>query len=372
MRLSVPFPRLAPMILLAALGVVFLAVAAGRLGGGGDGADVEQVIQGAFAGDSFKSGRFDANVNASLQASGRQQNAEVQMSGAFQSERGESAPQLDMDMTIKGAGTPLQLGVVSTGDEAFIEAQGAAYRVPADRFRSSFASGVERRGSTPLAALGVDPGDWLVNATDEGSADVGGVETTHVSAGVDTSKMIDDVFALAQKTGDSRLSGVSSAQKDQLEKAVQSAKVDLYAAKSDGTLRKLAAQVSLDTPQGSGNVSFEMEVTDVNKPQEISAPDNALPLSALDQNVSANLLSGLQAGAAGSRSSGTSEDSSRSAGERGGSRDSGSSGSSAGSSAGAGTDPGTASYPEPARAYLRCVERARSSADLQKCAPLLD
>ena len=135
-----------------------------------------------------------------------------------------------------------------------------------------------------------------MNASDEGSANVGGVETDHVTAGVNTEKMIDDVFALGARTGNSQLSGFSAAQKQQVGQAVKSAKLDLYTAKSDGTLRKLAAQVSLDTPQGSGNVSFELEFSEVDKPQKITAPSNALPLSALDGNLGANLLAGIQQG----------------------------------------------------------------------------
>ena len=271
-------------------------------------------------------------------------------------------------MTIQGAGSPLQLGVISTGDQAFIEAQGAAYRVPPGQFQSTFAAqGSDRQSTAPLAALGVDPESWLVNASDEGSADVGGVETDHVSAGVDTQKMIADVLALGAKTGNSQLTGLSAAEKQQVTNAVQSAKVDLYIAKSDGTLRKLAAQVSLNTPQGSGNVSFEMEFSDVNKPQKITAPDNALPLSALDSALGANLLAGIQGGTTGGGSSGATRDDS--SGSTPGSTTKPDAGS--GSSTG-GTQPGAMALPEPARAYLKCVEKARTSADVQACAPLLD
>ncbi len=367
--LSMPFQRLAPVILLVALGAAFLAIAAGRLGGSGGGADVNKVIDRAFSGDSFKSGRFDAKLNASLQGSqaGRQGNVELQMDGAFQTEPGSSAPQLDVEMTIAGAGSPLQLGVVSTGDQAFIKAQGAAYRVPAGEFQRTFAAqGSGRQSNTPLAALGVDPKSWLVNASDEGSANVGGVETDHVTAGVNTEKMIDDVLALGARTGNSQLSGFSAAQKQQVSQAVQSAKLDLYTAKSDGTLRKLAAHVSLNTPQGSGNVSFELAFSDVNKPQKITAPSNALPLSALDRDLGGNLLAGLQQGSTGGGSSGaTRKDSARST--PGTSKpDTGSAGSAPA------TQPGTMALPQPAQAYLKCVEKAKSSADLQQCAPLLD
>ena len=210
--LSMPFQRLAPVILLVALGAAFLAIAAGRLGGSGGGTDVNKVVDRAFSGDTFKSGRFDAKLNASLQGSqgGRQGNAEVQMNGAFQTEPNSSAPQLIADMTIVGAGAPLQLGVVSTGDQAFIKAQGAVYRVPPAEFQKTFAAqGSGGESTTPLAALGVDPKSWLVNASDEGSADVGGVETDHVTADVNTEKMIDDVLALGARTGNSQLSGFS-------------------------------------------------------------------------------------------------------------------------------------------------------------------
>jgi hypothetical protein len=373
MRLSMPFPRLAPVILVAALGAAFLALAVGKLGGGSGngGTDVNKVLETAFSGDSFKSGRFDARLSASLQGAGAGQgNVELQMNGAFQAQAKDTAPQLDVDMTIDGAGSPLQFGVVSTGDQAFIEAQGAAYRVPADQFQSTFAAqGSDRQSAAPLAALGVDPKRWLVNASDEGSAKVGGVDTDHVSAGVDTQKLIDDVLALGAKTGNSQLSGLSAADKAQVRKSVQSAKVDVYAARSDGTLRKLAAQVSLNTPQGSGNVSFEMQFSDVNKPQKITAPDNALPLSALDGDLGARLLAGIQGGTTrGGSSGGTPKKDSSGSSRRSSSKpDAGGAGSAAG-----GTQPGVMALPQSAQAYLKCVEKSKVSADLQKCAPLLD
>jgi hypothetical protein len=358
------------VILLAALAAAFLAIAGGRLGGSGGGTDVNKVVDRAFSGDSFKSGRFDAKLNASLQGSqaGRQGNVELQMKGVFQTDAKGSAPQLAADMTITGAGSPLQLGVVSTGDQAFIRAQGAAYRVPPGEFQKAFAgSGSGRQSTAPLAALGVDPKSWLVNASDEGSANVGGVETDHVTADVNTDKLIDDVLALGARTGNSQLAGFSSAQKQQVSQAVQSAKLDVYTAKSDGTLRKLVAQVSFNTPQGSGNVSFQLEFSDVNKPQKITAPSNALPLSALDRDLGANLLAGIQPGTTGAGSGdGARKDSSRSTPSTT-KPDTGSAGSAAG-----GTQPGTMAVPQPAQAYLKCVGKAKTSADVQACAPLLD
>ena len=117
------------------------------------------MVDRAFSGDTFKSGRFDAKLNASLQGSqgGRQGNVEVQMNGAFQTEPNSSAPQLIADMTIVGAGAPLQLGVVSTGDQAFIEAQGrlpgSPRRVPEDLRGAGLGRGEHHSAGCPPASI---------------------------------------------------------------------------------------------------------------------------------------------------------------------------------------------------------------------------
>src|SRR5688572_11101829 len=71
MRVSVPSKRLVQLILLGVLAAAFLGIVATRLGGGGSGesagTNANEVIDRAFSAGTFKSGKFEATIRASLQ-----------------------------------------------------------------------------------------------------------------------------------------------------------------------------------------------------------------------------------------------------------------------------------------------------------------
>jgi hypothetical protein len=367
MRLSLPSQRLVPIVLIGALAVVFLAVAAGRLGGGSSGTDssnADAVIEKAFGNSSFKSGRFEATARASLEGAPSPQlgRAELRMTGVF--EGAPRSPKAAVDVSLDAGGEGFELGFVSTGDAAFMRLGDRAYRLPPDAVKQSREQSQSQ--STVFAALGVDPRSWLTNAKDEGSARVGGVETTHVSADVNVDRMLDDVFRLAEQAGQSGAANVSAEDRNQIEGAVEDASIDVYAAKSDGTLRKLSGQLSIDAPSGSqqqlsgsGTVSFDMEFSEVNKPQRVTAPSGALPFSRFQGDFQRSVLGGL-----GTSRAGGSEDRTQAPRDSGG-----------GTPPGAETEtpaPGTSALPESAREYLECVSTARTSAAVEQCTPLLD
>jgi hypothetical protein len=358
MRLSLPLQRLVPLILLAALAAAFLAVVVGQLGSGGGSPDVNQVLDRAFSNSSLKSGRFNASLGVSIQGASSPQLAtpvEISMNGAFERAAPDRLQKFDLDMSFSGPGSPIQLGVVSTGKKAFVKLSNRAYELPRrelERVFSGSTADARAQGQTALALAGIDPHSWLLNPTNQGSASVDGIETNHVSAALDTGRLLDDAYELASRADQGQ---VSRQQLDQLKGFFKDARLDLYAAKSDGGLRKITAQVKLQAPQGSGNLNFAFEMTDVNKPQKIVAPQNALPFSDLRGDFVSGLLSGLgNFGAVGGSSAG------------------GSSVTGGGTAAGAtGTTSGTNSLPGAAQTYLKCIQKATRDADIQKCAPLL-
>jgi hypothetical protein len=355
MRLSLPAQRLLPLILLAALAAAFLALAAGRLGGGSGGESASAVLDRAFETKSFRSGRFAATVNVSIEGGSnpQAQSFGIALEGAFANAAG--APKSDFDMSFSGLGQSLGFGFVSTGKEAFLELGNRAYRVPPGQLEElKKRNGGRTQSFAGLGALGVDPRGWLVDPTSQGSAKIGGIDTNHISAGVDTAKLVRDFLALGEVAERSGAQDLSATDRSRLEQSLERATVDIYTAKSDGTLRKLTGQARIDAPadggdirlSGKGTLSFTMEFEDVNEPQKISAPKHARPFTDFQQDFSRRLLAGLS-GAGGSVGSP--------------------------SALGAGGESAPApALPGSAQTYLDCVQKARTNAQLQQCAHLLD
>jgi hypothetical protein len=355
-NLSLPSQRLVPLALLGVLAVVFVAIVAGKIGGGGgesggaSATDPQQAVQRAFSAQSFKSGKFNATAQISFQNAPSPELASlaIKVNGAFDND--PAPPKSDLDLTVDAAGKPIHLGIVSTGKAIYVTLGNRAYRLPQ---RQPNQSKTQPQDLTALAALGINPVSWFENPTHAGTATVGGVETDHVTAQVNAGNMLDDLAQLASRAGDR--APVSKADLEQAKSGLKGGAVDLYTAKSDGSLRRLSAQAQIEAPQGSGKLklagsgtlAFDMQFTDVNKPQKIGTPDNVRSAGGLESAFNAQVIRSFT----------------RPGGSSGGGSDQGGSG--AGAGAPAPTLPGTA------QKYLDCVEKARTNADVQQCAPLL-
>lgn len=370
MRLSVPSQRLVPVLLIAVLAVAFVALVATRLTGGGtegegssgNASDAGKIVQKAFSSESVKSGRFEGDMSVSVQAAGGNAPSAVDVSvkGAFDASNAQ-APKLDLNFSASGGGQSFRFGVVTTGNQAFVEVDGRTYQFPPDQFDRAFRSAGPQPAQQTAAifrSLGVDPRSWLINPTTQGTVTVDGVPTTHVRTGVDVDRMLDDFYALARRSGTDQ---ISRNELQQAKSAFTGTTADLYVANSDGTLRKLSGTTTVQAPggRGSGNVRFDLTLRDVNKPQEITAPSDARSFAGFEQALSRGLLG--QFPRAGRSSGG----SAGSGGSTGG-------GNGAGGSGSAEAGSGIGALPPAAQQYLRCVQRAANRADLQQCAPLLN
>ena len=255
-------------------------------------------------------------------------------------------------------------GFTSTGDQVFVNFRGTDYVLPDSQFRRLVrqlerAQKKDANSKSPdLSTLGIEPNNWLKDANDEGTADVGGTETIHISGSVDVPKMLDDFDRLLKQAGKLNLSqqqlnqlpqGIPQSSRDQIQKAIEKADLDIYTGKDDKVLRKLVAKVKFNVPEDlrsqagglkSGEINLSLEIADINKPQSIEAPKSAKPLSELQKQLGSSGFGSL--------------------GSQGGSGSSGSSGSS-----GAGVSP------EVQKRYLKCVQNAKGTSELNKCSDLL-
>ncbi|MGH2984344.1 MAG: hypothetical protein ACRDK5_08830 [Solirubrobacterales bacterium] len=356
--------RTRALILIALAFALGLAVAA--CGGGGEvsGEDPHQVLQDTFNNEqSIDSGSFDLSLK--VDAEGDQGGTfEGSLGGPFQSQEGKF-PQFDLNADIN-LDTSAQdfsgsAGLTSTGEGAFVSFQDTDYEVPQELF-DQFSTSYEQlqqqsqsqgdQGNNFLNSLGIDPTNWLTDLSNEGTEDVDGTETVHISGQADVPRLVEDIKKIAQNAPNvgQQVTPQQLGQLDQLTSIIKSADFDVYSGESDNLLRKLDANLELTPPAGTAgspdSVTLEVSLTisDVNEPQTISAPTGAQPLANLLQQFGIDpsqlggaLRGGLGAGGALPQSGGSQ----------------------------------AAPSGSSSQAYLQCLQQAQGEAAVSECAQLL-
>jgi hypothetical protein len=351
--------RMRTLIALTIALIAALVIAACG-GGGGNDEDPQQVLTETFSNDqSITSGAFTLDLKVSSEGGTDSGSFEAKLGGPFQGQDGKF-PQFDVDADVKldsntqnfsGSG-----GLTSTGDKAYVNFQGTDYEVPQelfDQFTSTFtqlqSQSQANQSNGLLESLGIDPTNWLTDLQNDGTEDVEGTKTIHVSGSADVPKMIEDLKTIADKAG-SAAGNVDSSQFDQLSGLVKSADIDVFSGEDDRLLRKLEAKLELQPPAGTAgapdSVTVELELTlsDVNQPQTIEAPADAQPLAPLLQQlgIDPSLLGSALRGGLGS-------------------------GGALPQAGGSPTPPSNSA----SSAYLDCLAKAKGQAALQQCASLL-
>ena len=285
--------------LAAALTATTAALAAG-LAACGSGTGSNEAIDKAFS-TPIKSATVALSLEMELKGSSQVQGpVALRLNGPFQSGDGRRLPSFDWDISFSGGGQSLQAGLVSTGENAWINLQGTDYEVGRDVVRQ-FNQSLERarkeskNEGRSLKDFGLDPSKWLKDTEEKGDVDVAGVETTHVSAAVDVGKLLEDLNdALGRATA--AVPGVGAGQKlterqrKQAEEAIKDPKFEVFVGKDDNVLRRFTAQMDFEVPEDQrdqaggaegGQISFTIEFSRVGETQPVEAPTNARPLSEL-------------------------------------------------------------------------------------------
>jgi hypothetical protein len=317
-RLRTPIAAIVIAILVSA----FVAACGGS---SSSSEDPQQALKETFNNPKqITSGKLNLSLSADAQGS-QSGNFTATIDGPFQGSSDKTQfPQLDLSAKVSGAGagTPsisFEGGLVTTKSGAWIEYQGQAYQVPGSlyqQFVSSYAqqaqlsqsAGASSNTSSIFKRLGVDPSTWLTNVSNEGTTDVGGDTTIHISGDANVGKIVSDLSQVAQQVPGATAQVPSGAQLSQVEKSVKTAHIDVYTGESDHLLRKIAVSLDIAPPAGSTSsgissvsLNFSIELTDVNQPQTITAPSSAKPLSDLTGQLGGlGLLGGLSGAAGGS------------------------------------------------------------------------
>jgi hypothetical protein len=361
--------RLFSLLLVALATVAVVALSACGGGSSGSGGDAKKLLSQAFS-TPIKSATVGLDIEAKIDGSASlSQPISVKMAGPYQSQGKAQIPKLNWDLNVSGGGQTFSGKLISTGDNAFVGFQGKTYEVGQDKVKA-YEAQLAQQGSTQpksLKQLGIDPGTWLNNPKTAGDEDVAGTATTKITGGVNVEKLLNDLNSVIDKagtaTGQTTAQKLTPAQIQQAKQAIKNPTFEAFVAKGDKTLRKLdttlnftvpAAQRSSANGASGGTIKFSIQFSDVGKPVTVTAPQGALPITELQQQIQA-----LTGGATGSSGSGSS----------GGTAPGGS-----GSSGGSGSGSGGAGSPssQQFQKYAACIQKAGSDqAKVTACASLL-
>jgi hypothetical protein len=279
---------------LLALATAFAACGSSDSGGSNN-EDPQKVLDETFNSNQ-KIESADLDASAKIEISGQQSaNFEGSLSGPVDG-HGNGVPKFDLTAKLSGEGGGQSIdfegGITSTGDAAFVSYKGTDYKLDPTTYsfvRQAFLSGQKQQSSqSNLSAFK----DVLTNLTNEGTEDVAGTQSIHISGTVDVSKLVDAIKPLAQQA--QSLGGLgaagsvpSPAQLDQIQSLVKSATFDVYSAEDTHLLTRLAGNLELDDPSGSGTatISFDVTLGGVNEPQTVEAPSGAKPISELYKQI---------------------------------------------------------------------------------------
>lgn len=285
-------------LVAALLGLSLLAAVGASACGGADerrsGALLERALARPVASADVT---FELTVDAEG-APGLEEPLRLRMTGPYRGGSGRRLPSFDWDLAFSGAGQNVSAGLVSTGDNAFVTFLGNAYEVGERRVarkNRSLARAARSRPRGSFEDLGLDPRGWIGRVVDEGSDDVAGTETSHLSGQVDVARMLADLGQAKARRG----RGPSAADRRRLADGVTDNRFDVWVATGDETIRRLTGEVELAAPKGRRHVpggegplralaqaerariELSIELANVGGNQRIQAPANARPLREL-------------------------------------------------------------------------------------------
>src|SRR4051812_6793301 len=148
--------------------------------GGGNSANVKDTLDKAFS-TPIKSARIDLEVTLKLDGV-KQVNGPVKLSvqGPYESGGNQTIPKADWDIAASASGQNFSAGFVSTGDNAWVGFQGQNYEVGKQavaQINQQIRQAAGQNKKQGLSQFGIDPREWLKDASDQGTDKVAGVDT---------------------------------------------------------------------------------------------------------------------------------------------------------------------------------------------------
>lgn len=362
-------------ILFALLALIALSAILAACGGSGGSDDPQKVVDEATL-QGIESGEIDLAANVDVEGK-KAGNLDIKLSGPFQSEEEAKLPELDLAFSVKGKmdgeAIDREGGFTLLGNKAYVGYEGTEYAV--DRNTFSYVQSLTEQGggqgqsgevaACKEAAKGIELNDLVESLKDEGSADVGGTDTTKVSGELNGSgaldafsQLIEDPACSQQLEAAGSLPSVAELDdaKGTVKQSLKSAHVELYVG-DDHIIRRVTAKATIEPSQDAKasakrvDIDLDLTLTGVNEEQSISAPSRAKPLSALFLKLGINPLELLEAFQGGSSVQGLGNLLKKLNG--------------AGSSGGGGSGAGGG------ETYYECLGKAHTAVDIQDCTGLL-
>jgi hypothetical protein len=353
--------RLRIFTLLAIVAVLALALTAcggDDDGGGGSDEDPQAVLDKTFSSDAQVE---SADINLSLDASieGEESGSlDASLTGAVDG-KGDTFPKFDLTASVEGEGggqtISFEGGAISTGDAAYVSYGGDTYELGQELFgllEQAYQQGQQQQAQQQSSTAGLDQlKNSLTNLQNEGTEDVEGTETVHISGELDVPTLVDELRPLLEQA--SQLGAIggttptlpSASELEQLQRLVKSATFDVYSGTEDDILRRFAFEMQLQDPAGGGDtadIAFDFTLGDVNGDFSIDAPSDAKPIDELfsELGIDPSALGALGLGGGGSLGGG---------------------------SAGGGSGSGSTGDPS---AFFDCLNQATTAEEIQACSAL--
>lgn len=368
-----------PRNLFVFVALIALSAALAACGGGGSSDDPQTVVDDATL-QGIESAEIDLSLEVGVEGE-KGGDVDVSLSGPFQRDEGAELPELDLSFAAKGSigGKKLDREGAFTllGNKAYVGYEGTEYAVDSTTFnfvksmikQQTGDQGKEGESSSCQEAVAeLEPGDFLENLKEEGSADVGGTSTTKVSGDLDVVGAVETASELSEDPACSTQLSATGAfpsaaeldkAKDTVKDSVKSAHAVLYVG-DDNIVRRIVAEATIEPPKSADasakrvDIDLDLTLTGVNEDQTISAPTATRPLSALFIKLGVNpieLLGAFQNGGGteglGNLLEGLGVEGSSAGGGKGGSPSGGK------------------------EAYLECLGEADTPVDIQNCTGLL-
>ncbi|MDP9344764.1 MAG: hypothetical protein M3P44_03400 [Actinomycetota bacterium] len=295
-------PILLALVCLAAL----LVAGCGGGSSSGPSPEVTKLLGDTFGADKpVTSGRLDIRLSADATGvAGLPGPLDLRFTGPFQSRGAGRTAKFDFDLALRRGGSTLRAGAVSTGDQGYLKLIGNAYRLDDKAFAAlqksgnqAAASATKKDGGISLSKLGIDPRRWLRDAKEEGSEQVAGTPTVHVSSAIEVAPMLADVNRVLAKAGTlgatagpSVPTGIDPVTRSKIEKSVKQADLDVWTGKADHALRRIRVHVRFDVPENlrsdrsrpeKGTIGLDLTIAGLNERQAIGAPAAARPIGDL-------------------------------------------------------------------------------------------
>jgi hypothetical protein len=239
----------------------------------------------------------------------------VVVSGTFA--YGDDPMAADCSVSLELAGQPLEMGMRVKGSSAWLSYAGHWYEMPPEAMQmlASPSTRVDPKEMDQLLEdLGFDPLTWFKDLTVIGEEDLAGVNTIHLAASPDYTKMLTDVCELLRNekflhlldpTGQ-MASGMmgsgfppSPAEIEQfgteIDSMLQGLTIDIWVGSDDSQVRRIAVEGHIAPPPGEDpdgllgtDISGSMWLDSINQPLAIEAPSAPLPFTELEDAIVEN------------------------------------------------------------------------------------